>query len=227
MVSLVDSHSLLKTRSSFKDWDYEVHASARRSAKIAWILFGVMAVIACLAVGAVFALIPLKTIEPVFVRVDQSTGIVDILQHLDDTHISKEDALDKAFLAKYVRLRESYFYPLFERQHQQLLRMSDRQARDSYLTAVSTDNPDSPIHRYEDEIRVTLEIKTIAFIGDGIASVRFVSTVHRGLKTSTHHYIATLVYDYVKDASLPLSVLLENPLAFVVTDYRVDPETIQ
>lgn len=226
MVSTAEPASGQKTRATFCDWDYEINQSARRSAKIAWIIAGIAIGIASLAVGAVIALTPLKTIEPVFVRVDSATGMVDILQHLDDTHIAKEDALDKAFLAKYVRLRESYFYPLFERQYQQVLRMSDGQARDSYQAAVSTDNPDSPINRYEDEIRLTLEIKTIAFVGDGIASVRFVTTVARGLKTSTHHYMATVVYDYVEDATLPFSALLENPLAFVVSNYRVDEEAI-
>lgn len=209
----------------FLDWDYEVNESARRQARIAWILAGLCLLLALGAVGAVAALAPLKTVEPIFVRVDSATGAVDVLHRIDeDSTLGRQDLLDKGYLARYVRSREGYFYPTVQEQYRRVLLMSVGDARTAYQRDFSTDNPEAPVNRYRDKQAVEIALKSISFIGKGLAQVRYVAATRDGETTKRQHWIATLRYEYEPDAEIPLSVLEDNALGFAVTEYRTEPE---
>lgn len=72
--------------------DYE--ASFRylidKSNKRAWLIAFVSIFIAIISIVAVVLLTPLKTIEPYVIRVDNTTGMVDILTMLDEKEISSK-----------------------------------------------------------------------------------------------------------------------------------------
>ena len=68
----------------FLDWEYDTNEAARRQAKIAWAVAALCLLLALAAVVAVAALAPLKTVEPIFVRVDAATGAVDVLHRIDE-----------------------------------------------------------------------------------------------------------------------------------------------
>ena len=209
----------------FLDWDYEVNESARRQARIAWILAGLCLLLALGAVGAVAALAPLKTVEPIFVRVDSATGAVDVLHRIDeDSTLGRQDLLDKGYLARYVRSREGYFYPTVQEQYRRVLLMSVGKARASYERDFAPDNPQAPVNRYKDKETVEIALKSISFIGTGLAQVRYLATTGDGETTKRQHWIATLRYEYEPDAEIPLSVLEDNALGFAVTEYRTEPE---
>ena len=209
----------------FLDWDYEVNESARRQARIAWTLAALCLLLALGAVGAVAALAPLKTIEPIFVRVDAATGAVDVLNRIDEeSPLSRQDLLDKGYLARYVRAREGYFYPLVREQYRRVLLMSVGQARASYERDVTPDNPQAPVNRHKDKETVEITLKSMSFIGKGLAQVRYLASTGDGETVERRHWIATLRYAYEPDAEIPLSVLEDNALGFAVSDYRTEPE---
>ena len=62
-----------------KSWNADRLRAAERSRKFAWIVAGAAGVVAGIAVGAVAMLAPLKTVEPFVVRVDRSTGSVEVM----------------------------------------------------------------------------------------------------------------------------------------------------
>ncbi|MGB5830892.1 MAG: type IV secretion system protein [Thiohalocapsa sp.] len=214
-----------KNMEKFFDWDYDLYENARRHARIAWVVAGLASLLALVAVTGLAALGPLKTIEPVFVRVDNATGAVDVLYNVEEeTGISRQDLLDKANLARYVRAREGYFYPVAKEQYRAVMRMSVGQARAQFRAGFSQENPSSPVNVYQDHKRADIKMKSISFIGTGLAQVRFVATVSDGEDSERHHRIATIAYDYEPDASIPLSALADNALGFAVTEYRSEPE---
>lgn len=209
----------------FFDWDYDVFQHQRRSTRIAWSVAGLACVVALAAVFAVASLAPLKTVEPIFVRVDNATGTVDVLNRIDqETTISRQDLVDKGYLARYVRAREGYFNPLIKQQYRQVMLTSTGHAREEYEKWMSKDNPQSPLVKYTAEDRIDVQIKAITFIAKGLAQVRYAFAVSEKTGDSTRHGIATIAYRYDPDSDVPLSVLEDNALGFEVKEYKAEPE---
>jgi type IV secretion system protein VirB8 len=209
----------------FLDWEYDTNEAARRQARIAWALAALCLVLALAAVGAVAALAPLKTVEPIFVRVDSATGAVDVLHRIDEEMgLGRQDLLDKGYLARYVRSREGYFFPTIQEQYRRVLLMSVGDARASFEHDFARDNPQAPVNRYRDKQSVEIALKSISFIGKGLAQVRYVALTNGGEEARRQHWIATIRYEYEPDATIPLSVLEDNALGFAVTEYRAEPE---
>lgn len=212
----------------FLDWDYDANESARRQARIAWAVAALCMLLALASVVAVAALAPLKTVEPMFVRVDSATGAVDVLHRIDEeVSIGRQDLLDKGYLARYVRARQGYFFPTVQDQYRRVMSMSVGDARGSYVQHFSKDNPDAPVNLYQDDQTVEIAIKSISFLKKGLAQVRYVAALSDGEETRRQHWISTITYEYEPDASIPLSVLADNALGFAVTDYRAEPEDAQ
>jgi type IV secretion system protein VirB8 len=209
----------------FFDWEYDTNEAARRQARIAWIVAALCLALAVAAVGAVAALAPLKTVEPIFVRVDAATGAVDVLHRIDEEiGIGRQDLLDKGYLARYVRAREGYFFPTVQEQYRRVLLMSVGDARASYERDFAKDNPQAPVNRHKDKQSVDIALKSISFIGKGLAQVRYVAATTGGDSADRQHWIATVRYEYEPDAEIPLSVLEDNALGFAVIEYRAEPE---
>jgi type IV secretion system protein VirB8 len=209
----------------FLDWEYDTNEAARRQARIAWALAALCLLLALAAVGAVAALAPLKTVEPIFVRVDSATGAVDVLHRVDEEMgLGRQDLLDKGYLARYVRSREGYFFPTIQEQYRRVLLMSVGDARASFEHDFARDNPQAPVNRYRDKQSVEIALKSISFIGKGLAQVRYVALTNGGEEARRQHWIATIRYEYEPDATIPLSVLEDNALGFAVTEYRAEPE---
>jgi len=212
----------------FLDWDYDANESARRQARVAWAVAALCLLLALASVVAVAALAPLKTVEPVFVRVDSATGAVDVLHNIDEeVGIGRQDLLDKGYLARYVRAREGYFFPTVQDQYRRVMLMSVGDARASYVQDFTKDNPDAPVNLYQDDKTVEIRIKSISFLKQGLAQVRYVAALGDGEETRRQHWISTIAYAYEPDASIPLSVLADNALGFAVTDYHAEPEDAQ
>jgi type IV secretion system protein VirD4 len=92
-----------------QSWDQDRLRAAERSKRLAWTVAGAAGLLACVAVGAVAALTPLKSVEPFVVRVDQSTGAVDVMTGLKgQDHLTYDEAVSKYFLALYDVKRENW-----------------------------------------------------------------------------------------------------------------------
>ena len=89
------------------------------SNKRAWLVSFIFGFIAIMSIIAVFLLTPLKQSVPYVIRVDNVTGMVDIISTLkDQTVVSKNsEALDKYFTANYVKLREQYYWDILEQDY--------------------------------------------------------------------------------------------------------------
>ncbi|MFX9181050.1 VirB8/TrbF family protein, partial [Acinetobacter baumannii] len=77
------------------------------------------------------SLVPLKTVEPYVIRVDNSTGIVDVVNALSSDKTSYDEAVTKYFAARYVQGREGYTFAEAETNFKavSLLSTAEEQAR--------------------------------------------------------------------------------------------------
>lgn len=207
-----------------RSWDQDRLADARRSRRLAWAVAGMAGTLACAAVGAVVVLTPLKTIEPYVVRVDRTTGAVEVLRGLSTPGpVAYEEAVTKSFLATYVRAREGWLPQAAEANFRQVSIMSTPEEQQRWALAFRPNNPSSPQVAFGPAADVQVTVRAVSFVADGVANVRFHRTVRRGGQAEESDWIATVAFAYTK-APMGESDRLRNPLGFQVSSYRADPE---
>jgi type IV secretion system protein VirB8 len=197
-----------------------------KSNKIAWRVATVGGVIGVLGMIIPFILLPLKTVEPFVIRVDNNTGATDIVTVIKEAKNSYGETVDKYFLAQYIRFRESYDWETIQSSYDSTNLLSTTPIQNEFKKLY--DKPDSPLKILKDKSRITVSVSAITFIGD-VAQIRFEKAiVPVGGQTESspgQKFIATVAYKYENIPTKEKDRLI-NPLGFQVTSYRIDPETI-
>ncbi|EAK1815840.1 type IV secretion system protein [Campylobacter jejuni] len=211
--------------------DYE--ASFRylidKSNKRAWLIAFVSIFIAIISIVAVVLLTPLKTIEPYVIRVDNTTGMVDILTMLDEKEIKANEALDKYFISTYVKAREGYYYDLLNQDYLLTQLMSSEKVANEYRALYEGDNARDQILKNSNEVSVQI-LSIVLGESNGVktATVRAIITTKnltsKGTTQATK--VITLSYDYILAKASEENRFL-NPLGFKVLTYRIDDEVAQ
>ncbi|ULR42152.1 virB8 family protein [Rhizobium sp. K102] len=206
-------------------FDQDRMIQVERSARIAWFVAVCASILAAVSVFAVAGLTPLKTVEPFVVRVDNSTGIVDVVSALTSTAGTYDEAVTKYFAAKYVRAREGYVWSEGEENFRTVALLSTQPEQNSICHSLPRQQSRFPQNIYGRSATSRINIVSISLINANVASVRYMRTVTRGDEVRTTHWVATLTFSY---ANAPMSSTdrLTNPLGFVVSEYRADPEAI-
>ena len=96
-------------------WETSRVLELEKSRLTAWRVASGAGLAAILAIGAVAGLTPLKTIKPFVVRVDNATGIVDVVSELGNARTNYDEAINKYFVQWYVRYRQAYSAELMAR----------------------------------------------------------------------------------------------------------------
>ena len=210
-----------------KTWDNNKTKAQNKSERRAWIFFSVAMGVIVVQQISFTALLPLKTIETVVVRVDNAAGTVDVVNKLANGETNYDEAINKFFLAKYILYREGYSRELFEEFYNAVGLMSDTQEQQKYYAAIDPKNPRSPVNVYGTFAKARISIKSISFLKPDIASIRYMRTVERGMDSSNRtHWVATVNFKYV-GKPMKESDRLINPLGFQEVDYRNDPDSVQ
>jgi type IV secretion system protein VirB8 len=210
-----------------KRWDQDRLAAAERSKRLAWSVAAFAGVLALAAIGAVAALTPLKTVEPFVVRVDRSTGAVDVMTGLKGAdHLTYDEAVSKYFLGLYVRAREGWLPQAAEANFRQVAIMSAAAEQERWADAFRPANPESPQVIWGDNGVSLIDVRAISFVGPKVANVRFHRTLRQAQQTTESDWIATVAFTYTK-APMAEADRLRNPLGFQVATYRSDPEVVR
>ncbi|MBW0149781.1 MAG: virB8 family protein [Phenylobacterium sp.] len=208
-------------------WDQDRVQAANRSKKLAWTIAAVASGLAVVSIAAVVALAPLKTVEPFVIRVNQTTGAVDVMTGLKGSHdVTYNEAVSKYFLGQYVRAREGYLPPAAEENFKFVSIMSTPDEQQRWADAYRSTNPTSPQATLGPDGVATVAIRNITFINPKVANVRFTRTVRKAQEVQASDWIATLTFTYTQAPMLE-SDRLRNPLGFQVQNYRADPEISQ
>lgn len=208
-------------------WDQDRLKTAERSKRVAWTVAVLASGVAIAASAAVAALAPLKSVEPYVVRVNQTTGSVDVMTGLTgERDVTYNEAVSKSFLAQYVRAREGYLPPAAQESFQFVTILSTPDEQQRWADLYRATNPQSPQILVGPDGSATVTIRNITFINDKVANVRFSKTVRLGQEVKVTDWIATLTFAYTKAPMLE-SDRIRNPLGFQVDSYRADPEISQ
>ena len=204
---------------------YLVEKSNRR----AWLIAFLSIFISIISVTAVVFLTPLKSLEPYVIRVDNTTGMVDIITSVNQTEfVSDNEALDKYFTTSYVKIREGYFYNILQNDYTTVQIWSSPEVSSDYLKIYEGDNSRVDILKNRTEIDVEINSVTLGNSnGMKMATIRF-NQIYKDAKSRTitnkKAKIVTLAYDYSPQSLMTENERLINPLGFKVLTYRVDDE---
>ncbi|MCZ2204480.1 virB8 family protein [Bartonella sp. A05] len=212
--------------SEARSFDQDRILMSRRITRASLIIACVAVIIAIASSLAVIILVPLKTVEPFVIRVDNSTGIVEVVEALKEGTTNIDEAVTRYFAAKYVRTREGFSASEMQHNFKVVSLLSSTEEQNRFAQWYGANNPQSPQFLYKNAL-VTISIKSISFINKNVAQVRYYKTIHNhdGSKEVITHWVSILTFKYVQ---IPTSMQnrLINPLGFIVYEYRTDPEVV-
>lgn len=204
---------------SEEGWADSREATLIRSRRLAWMVAAVTLAIALIEAVTIAWMMPLRTLVPIAVMVDRTTGFVERV-NLDQTRqISADEALRRAMLAQYVMAREAYDPPTLRDSFRRVTLWSSPASRDAYVAAIQA------ARRNGRPDRTVAQVKSVSFPANGSALVRFdlIRSGADGRPRQIEPRIAILTY-YFSDATMSVADRFDNPLGFQVLSYRTDGE---
>lgn len=142
-----------------------------KSAKIAWRICGACLLITGLSVGAVAGLTPLKETRPYVVKVDNNTGLTDIVTVMKTKEQTYGEVIDKHWLNQYIQMRESYDWVTIQDSYDATMLFSSPEVQAAFAK-IYNDNPQAPHKILKNQYKVVAKVKAITFIGN-TAQIRF------------------------------------------------------
>lgn len=213
---------------SFKQCELEVlRAASKKEQRLIWLFGG----IALVAVLSNMLLMPLKTVEPFLVRVDNNSGFTDIVRPVSAVQ-DPERVDDEFWLASYVRMRESYNW-FSQKGAYEYVQIHSHQApfaeyRNFQLSSLGY------TALLKDTAQIETKINGVTFLsrenGRGTAHVRFTKTIldrdgNPDRQRPASVWLAIVTYDY-KNAPKNRGAQWINPRGFGVTSYRTSQEVV-
>jgi type IV secretion system protein VirB8 len=213
-------------------WDADRVAMKERSVRIAWRIAALAIFVACMAIAALTLLMPLKRVDPFVVRVDNTTGLVDVVPMYAGEEKLPE-AVTRYFLDHYITVCERFNYSTAESDYEECGTFNTPQRNQIWYAAWAKTNPDSPLNTYKDGTTVRAQVSSVSFFtrADGVADlaqVRYIKAKRQAGSSEEQrtHWIATIRYAFAKPSSEP-DMRRWNPLGFKVVDFRPEPEISQ
>jgi type IV secretion system protein VirB8 len=211
-------------------WDIDRLAQAIRRTRTAW---GVAALGWTCAVAASIALclmMPLKTVEPYVIRVDNSTGIVDIVP-MYAGHDEMGEAVARFLLTHYITVCEGFSYATAQRDYEECGAYHSAKRNTEWYNLWNQANPASPLNVNKDGSIVRVQVTAVTFFRKAnglseLAQVRYLKArALPGAAEKITHWIATIEYAWVTPSKDP-KMRQWNPLGWRVTDFHTEPESL-
>lgn len=210
------------------NWESSRLLAVEKSERRAWFIALCSIGVTVLAIAAIAMMMPLKESIPYVVRVDNATGVPDIVTAMADKKVTGDEVMDKYWLAQYVRARETYDWYTLQRDYNTVGLLSSPNVGQSY--ALLFEGKDALDKTYGKTTRATVEIVSVVPSGKNTGTVRFIKTTKRvdqeASPGTVTKWVATVAYEYRSTALIKESARLVNPFGFQVMTYRVDPEMI-
>lgn len=210
------------------NWESSRILTIEKSERRAWMVALTAVGTAAAAVLAVAMLAPLKETVPYVVRVDNTTGVPDIVTTIKDKAVTGDEVMDKYWLAKYIRARETYDWYTLQNDYNEVGLLSSQMVGKEY--AQLFEGPNALDKQFGKTIQAKVKVISVVPTSEHTGTVRFIKTIKRQDEQNTAanetKWVATVSFEYRSTAAIAESDRLVNPFGFQVLSYRVDPEMI-
>jgi type IV secretion system protein VirB8 len=214
-----------------ESWDADRAAQFRRSARAAWWVAGAGWFCAVASALALVLLMPLKRVDPFVVRVDSSTGIVDVVPVFAG-RATQEEAVTRYFLTHYLAVCERFNFATAESDYEECGAFHSAQRNQAWFALWTGTNPQSPLNLHKDGSSVRVQVNSVSFFTRAsgladLAQVRYLKALRQGsgAAESVTHWVASIQYAYGEPAKDP-KTRRWNPLGFKIVDFRSEPEVL-
>jgi type IV secretion system protein VirB8 len=212
-------------------WDADRISAARRSAHVAWRVAAGGWICAVAGSLALVLLMPLKKVDPFVVRVDNATGIVDVVPVYAGT-ANPDQAITRYFLTHYVIICERFNFSTAESDYEECGAFHSAQRNQAWYALWNPNNPASPLNVHKGGSSVRVQVESVSFFqrASGVADlaqVRYLKAERPGAGAEERftHWIATIQYAYTTPSKDP-KVRRWNPLGFKVVELTSEPEIL-
>lgn len=214
-----------------ESWDADRSAQHRRSAAVAWRVAAAGWVSAVGSAVALVVLMPLKQVEPFVVRVDNTTGIVDVVP-VYTGGAAPEEAVTRYFLTHYLTVCERFSFATAESDYEECGAFHSAQRNQAWYAEWTATNPASPLNVHKDGSSVRVQVASVSFFTRAsgladLAQVRYLKAVRQagGTDEKYTHWVATIQYAYAAPAKDP-KMRRWNPLGFKIVEFKSEPEVM-
>lgn len=212
-------------------WDADRAAQTRRTLHVAWSVAGAGWLCALMVAAALMLLMPLKRVEPFVIRVDNTTGLVDVVPVFAG-ETDMPEAVTRYFLDHYVSVCERFTHATAESDYEECGAFHSPQRNQAWYATWNRSNPASPLNVYKDGTTIRAQVTAISFFTRAsgmadLAQVRYIKAKRAadGADEQSTYWIATIQYTYAEPAKDP-KTRRWNPLGFRIIDFRSEPEVI-
>jgi type IV secretion system protein VirB8 len=212
-------------------WDADRVAHANLSARRAWAVAGAGWICAVVSAVTLVLLMPLKRVEPFVVRVDNSSGIVDVVP-VYDGKAGMTQTVTRYFLTHYITVCERFNFATAESDYEECGAFHAAQRNQAWSAMWNTNNPASPLNVHKDGSTVRVQVESVSFFQrasgvSDLAQVRYLTAERQGSAAEARltHWIATIQYAYTSPSKDP-RVRRWNPLGFKIVDLTAEPEVL-
>ncbi|MFI4885572.1 MAG: virB8 family protein [Steroidobacterales bacterium] len=212
-------------------WDADRVAGAARAARVAWRVAAAGWLCAVAASAALALLAPLKRVEPYLIRVDNTTGVVDVVP-VYTGHAALGEAVTRYFLTHYITVCERFDYALAESDYEECGAFNSARLNQALYAKWNRANPSSPLNVHKDGSSDSIRIEALSFFkrasgASDLAQVRFARIEREadGAPGKASHWIASIEYRYGTPPDDPRTRSW-NPLGFEVLDLGIEPEVV-
>jgi type IV secretion system protein VirB8 len=212
-------------------WDADRLAAARRGARLAGWGAGCGWLCAGLCATALALLVPLKQVAPFVIRVDNTTGIVDVVP-AGIGRGTQSEIVTRYLLTHYVTVCERFNLATAESDYEECGALQSAQRNQAWYALWNPTNASSPLNLYKDGTTVRASVVSVSFFRrtnglNDLAQVRYVRRLRRSGATQEEvsHWIATAQYAFTQP-SQDLRMRSWNPLGFKIVDFRPEPEVL-
>jgi type IV secretion system protein VirB8 len=210
-------------------WDADRAALSRKSERNAWYVAAAGWTCAIAASVALVVLVPLKRVDPFVIRVDNATGVVDVVPTYEGNK-AFDETVTRYFLTHYVAVCERFNFETAESDYEECGAFHSAQRNQAWYAQWNRNNPSSPLNVHKDGSSVRVQIESVSFFkrADGltdIAQVRYLKAERQGAGAAERftHWIGTLQYAYGPPPKDP-GLRRWNPLGFRILEMRAEPE---
>src|SRR5262252_5830424 len=105
---------------------------------------------------------PLKRVDPFVVRVDSTTGIVDVVPVYTGT-VGLEQSVTRYFLSHYVSVCERFNFATAESDYEECGAFHSPQRNQAWYALWNPSNPASPLNQYKDGTNVRAQVVSVSF----------------------------------------------------------------
>jgi type IV secretion system protein VirB8 len=214
-----------------QSWDADRCAQLRRSARAAWWTAAAGWLSAVAGAIALAVLMPLKRVDPFVIRVDNSTGVVDVVPVYAGVS-TMDESVTRYFLTHYLDVCERFNFATAESDYEECGAFHSPQRNQAWYAQWTATNPASPLNVHKDGSSVRVQVTSVSFFTrasglSDLAQVRYLKAARQGsgAEESVTHWLATVQYAYSQPAKDPRTRRW-NPLGFKILELRTEPEVV-